>query len=130
VLLVDERILADGRRARMWLGAIDGGRVAIQCDDGQVPAGASLSVVAIDRVMAKYGVELDPEHDVAPPATADRLELDQGFVIRRLQFRARVDAISRDYLVWERPHHPPVAALATQIAAVLHYLVLRVASEN
>ncbi len=120
MFLLDERILTDGRVARTWATA-DGDRLRLADDDGT--AGA-LSVAALDRVMARYGRELDD----AIALDGDHLALADRR-LRRLRYRAPVDAIARDYLVWERPGELPVAVLATHLTAALRYLVLRLASE-
>nr|HEX4312641.1 hypothetical protein [Kofleriaceae bacterium] len=121
-LLLDERILADGRHCSTW-ASMDGGRVRI-ADDGD--SGALLSVTALDRVMARYGKPL--ADDVA--AGGDTLDCGDGRSLRRLRFHAVVDATGRDYLVWERPGEEPVAVLATTATAALRYLALRLATEN
>lgn len=126
VLLLDERIRADGSRARSWV-TLAGERVRISEDDG---AAGELSIAALDRVMCRYGRPLDPEirHDAG--GAAHVLELPGGHRLRRLRHHAPVDATGRDYLVWERPDHEPVAVVATMVAAALRYLVLRLAAER
>jgi hypothetical protein len=122
VLLLDERILADGRHARTH-ASVTGERVRIVDDDGTA---GELSVAALDRVMTRYGRPLD--HTVA--LAGDALALPGGFCLRRLRYHAAVDAGGRDYLVWERTGAEPVAALATMVTAALRYLVLRIAAEH
>ncbi|MBS1121742.1 MAG: hypothetical protein H6Q90_3970 [Deltaproteobacteria bacterium] len=122
VLLLDERILADGNLARSW-GSVAGERLHIRDEDG--PEGA-LSVVAVDRVMCRYGRPLDPEIGLS----GDHLELPGGYRLRRLRFHAIVDAEARDYLVWERPDGEPLAAVGTMVTAALRYLVLRISGER
>ena len=127
VLLLDERILADGTSARTWAERA-GERVRIS-DDGGVAG--ELSVAALDRVMCRYGRPLDPE--IALPAEApegDALALPGGHRLRRLRHHAPVDATGRDYLVWERPGEEPLAVVATMVTAALRYLVLRLAEER
>src|SRR5688500_15754096 len=121
VLLLDERILADGTHARTWATAVGEDRIAIRDDDGTA---GELSVHAIDRVMARYGRPLDPSVTLE----GDRLVLGTH-ALRRLRFHAIVDTTGRDYLVWERPDGEPLAAVATTITAALRYLVLRIAAE-
>lgn len=116
-LLLDERILADGAHARTY-GAVAGGRLRVDDDAG--PSGL-LSVAALDRVMVKYGRPLEP----GLTASGEALDLGEGRRLRRLRFHAVVDATGRDYLVWERPGHEPLAVLATHATAALRYLVLR-----
>ncbi|HEY4243877.1 MAG TPA: hypothetical protein VGM88_28885 [Kofleriaceae bacterium] len=120
MLLLDERILADGVHARTWARLADDARVELSEDLG--PTG-SLSIGALDRVMARYGRPL--EAGVA--AEGEALELPGGYRLRRLRFHAIVDATGRDYLVWERPDGEPLAAVATMVTAALRYLVARLA---
>jgi hypothetical protein len=122
VLLLDERIRADGTRARSWAD-LAGERVRISDDDG---AAGELSIAALDRVMCRYGRSLDP----AIRLDGEVLELPGGHRLRRLRYHAPVDATGRDYLVWERPDQEPLAVVATMATAALRYLVLRLAGER
>lgn len=123
VLLLDERILADGSHVRSW-GSLSGtDRVAIRDDDG---TGGELSIVALDRVMCRYGRPLDAEIALV----GEQLDLPGGYRLRRLRYHAAVDATGRDYLVWERPDGEPLAAVGTMVTAALRYLVLRIAAER
>jgi hypothetical protein len=119
-LLLDERIGADGAVSRTW-GTADAGYLHVAADDG---AHGKLSADALDRVMVRYGKELD----AAIALDGDALELGAGRRLRRLRHHAPVDATGRDYLVWERAGEPPLAAIATGVTAALRYLVLRLAS--
>ena len=122
VLLLDERILADGTHARTFAAPAGADRISIRDDDG---TSGELSLHAIDRVMVRYGRPLDPSVTL----DGERLALG-GHALRRLRFHAVVDATGRDYLVWERPDGEPLAALATTVTAALRYLVLRIAAER
>jgi hypothetical protein len=122
VLLLDERIRGDGTHARSW-AALTGERVRISDDDG---AAGELSIAALDRVMCRYGRPLDP----AIALSGEALELPGGHRLRRLRHHAPVDATGRDYLVWERPGHEPLAVVATMATAALRYLVLRLSAER
>jgi hypothetical protein len=122
VLLLDERILADGRHAKSWATVV-GDRVRISDDDGTA---GELSIAAVDRVMTRYGRELD----AAIRLEGEQLELPGGYRLRRLRHHAPVDATGRDYLVWERPTGDPVCVVATMVTAALRYLVLRLAAEH
>lgn len=125
VLLLDERIRADGSHARSW-AALEGERVVITDDDG---AAGVLSVAALDRVMCRYGRALDPS--LAPLlGSGEALALPGGYRLRRLRYHAPVDATGRDYLVWERPAEEPLAVVATMATAALRYLVLRLSGER
>lgn len=121
-LLLDERILADGRHVRCH-ASVDGDRLRVRDDEG---ADGELSVAAIDRVMIRYGLPLD----AAVRLDGDHLDLGEGRRLRRLRYHAPVDATGRDYLVWERPGEPPLAVLATHATAALRYLVLRLGGER
>jgi hypothetical protein len=121
VLLLDERIDADGKHVRTW-ATTDGERMRISDDDGTTGA---LSLLAIDRVMCRYGRPVDD----SVVLDGDSLLLGT-YRLRRLRYRARVDADGRDYLVWERPDGEPLACVAATVTAVLRYLTLRLAGER
>jgi hypothetical protein len=120
-LLLDERILGDGRHARTY-ATLDGDRLEVADDDGQTGA---LSFAALDRVMCKYGLPLDETIAL----DGETLELS-GCRLRRLRYHAPVDAEARDYLVWEKPGEPALAVIATHATAALRYLVLRIQGER
>ncbi len=117
MLLLDERILADGTHARTH-AEVEGDKVRIRDDDG---TSGELSIAALDRVMTRYGRELEETIGLV----GDVLELPGGYRLRRLRYHAVVDATGRDYLVWERPDGEPLAAVGTMVTAALRYLVLR-----
>lgn len=121
MLLLDERIKADGTHARTWATG-DGDHVQLRDDDG---ASGSLSALAVDRVMTRYGRPLDPEIAL----DGDSISFG-GYRLRRLRFHAVVDAEGRDYLVWERPEGEPLACVATMATAALRYLTLRLQGER
>jgi hypothetical protein len=116
-LLIDERILADGRHARTWASLADG-RFQLADEGG---ASGALPIEALDRVMVRFGRALDPE--IA--RTGDSLDCGAGRVLRRLRYHAIVDAEARDYLLWERPGEEPLAVIATTAAAALRHLLER-----
>ena len=121
MFVLDERIRTDGSLARTTASAA-GDRVVIEDDDG---VSGALSVVAIDRVMTRYGRPLEPD------IVLDGASLVCGkYQLRRLRFHAVVDAEARDYLVWQRPDGEPLACIAATAAAALRYLVLRLHSER
>ncbi|HEY1812035.1 MAG TPA: hypothetical protein VGG74_06730 [Kofleriaceae bacterium] len=117
-LLLDERILADGRVVRTW-AARDGENVAIADDEAAITA--TISIAGLDRVIGRIGRPL--EGGVA--LEGDHLELAGGHRLRRLRYHAAVDATGRDYLVWERPGDEPLAALARSVAMMLRFIALR-----
>ena len=121
VLLLDERILADGTHAKCFASAA-GDRIKIQDDDG---THGELSLTAVDRVMTRYGRPL--ENGVA--LEGEFLTIGE-YRLRRLRYHARVDAEGRDYLVWERPGDEPLAVVATMATAALRYLVMRLEAER
>ena len=121
VLLLDERILADGSTARTWASCV-GGRLHLRDDDGTQ---GGLSVAAVDRVMSRYGRALEPDIELG----GEVLELG-AYRLRRLRFHAAVDATGRDYLVWEHEGAEPLAVIATMATAALRYLVVRLASDS
>ncbi len=121
MLLLDERIKADGAHARTWATG-DGDHLVLHDEDG---ASGRLSVMAVDRVMVRYGRALDAEIAL----DGEAVELG-GHRLRRLRFHAVVDAEGRDYLVWERPDGEPLACVATMATAALRFLTLRLASER
>jgi hypothetical protein len=53
------------------------------------------------------------------------LELPGSRALRRLRHHAPVDAIARDYLVWQRAGTPPIAVIATHATAALEFLLQR-----
>ena len=126
-LLIDEHIRIDGVVVRTHLG-YEGGRITVTSDDG---IHGALSTAAIAKVMERYGRPLDLT--VAPlpePAAAPRLPLGDEGSLLMLRFKARVDADSRDYLVWERGRDEPLAALSNGVAAALRYLCLQLAEQR
>ena len=126
MLLLDERILADGQHARTFARLV-GERVQIVDDDG---THGELSIAALDRVMTRYGRPLDPAALSEVGRDGELLALPGGYTLRRLRYHAPVDATGRDYLVWDRPGSEPLCAVATMVTAALRYLVLRLASER
>lgn len=121
MLLLDERIKADGTHARTWATS-EGDHLRLVDDDGSV---GELSLVAVDRVMCRYGRPLD--QGIA--LEGDSL-LCGKYRLRRLRYHAAVDAEGRDYLVWERPDEEPLACVAAMVTAALRYLTLRLAGER
>ncbi len=115
-MLLDERITAEGARSCTWI-ACDGTHVQIRDDDGE---GGALPVAALDRIMARYGRPLDSEITVE----GESVSCGAG-TLRRLRYRAVVDAEARDYLVWESPGQEPLAALAITVTAALRFLLVR-----
>lgn len=117
MLLLDERIRADGAHSRTWATS-DGERVQIRDDDG---AEGALAIEVVDHVMRRYGRPLDAE------LALDGEALRCGrYTLRRLRHRALVDADGRDYLVWERPGEEPVVCVAATATAALRFLLDRI----
>jgi hypothetical protein len=121
MLLLDERIKPDGTHARTW-ARTDGDRVLITDDDG---ASGALSVLAVDRVMSRYGRPL--EHGIV--LEGDVL-MCGPYQLHRFRYHAAVDAEARDYLVWVRPDGEPLACIATMVTSALRFLMMRLAGER
>ena len=121
MLLLDERIKPDGTHVRTW-AACDGARVQIRDDEG---AAGALSLLAVDRVMTRYGRAL--EHGVALEGEA---LMCGPYRLGRLRYHAIVDAEGRDYLVWERPDGEPLACVAAMVTSALRFLMMRLAAER
>lgn len=119
MLLLDERIKPDGTHARTW-ATCDGAHLQIHDEDG---AAGALSLLAVDRVMTRYGRAL--EHGVA--LEGDVLTCGP-YRLRRLRYHAIVDAEGRDYLVWERPDGEPLACVAAMVTSALRFLLMRLAA--
>jgi len=121
-LLLDERILSDGSHACTYGSLANGG---IRIDDEAGPSG-QLSIAALDRVVVRYGRPTGEP----PTATGESLDFGGGHRLRRFRFHAIVDAEGRDYLVWERPEHEPIAVIATHATAALRFLVTGLQKER
>jgi hypothetical protein len=116
VLLLDERIDAEGAHARTWASS-DGERLRLSDDEGSI---GELPLTAVHQVMCRYGRPLDREL----PLEGDSLTC--GICkLRRLRYHSPVDAVGRDYLIWERPGDEPVACIATTATAALRFLLVR-----
>jgi hypothetical protein len=116
-LLLDEHILADGRVGRVW-AILAGHAFRFEDDEGTV---GMLPIEAVEQVMQRYGREL--ESSVA--LDGEVLAVPGNRQLRRLRYHAQVDAIARDYLVWQRDGAPPIAVLATHATAALKFLLAR-----
>lgn len=114
MLLLDERILDDGRHVETF-GRVEDGRFVLTDGGVDLP----LPLAAVERVMARFGRALDPEISLDGEAIAVGTA-----TLRRLKFHAVVDATGRDYLVWETPGAEPLAAMATTATAALRHLAL------
>lgn len=115
--LIDERVDADGAHHRTTLRP-EGGALLLEEDGAAL---GRLPVVAVRTVMLRYARALDPEaladaafDEAALPLGEDRL--------RRMRYRAAVDAIGRDYLVWETSGQAPAAVLSVTVTAALRHL--------
>ena len=123
-IVIDESLGDDGEPRQMVL-------VRIPTNAGQnearlrvVDHGVDIGMVSagvLAGIMARYGRPLD--NQVAAPARG--LDLGGQRSIGRVQFRAAVDAASRDYVVWRAPDREPLAALGRQLATALRYLLER-----
>lgn len=117
--LIDERLDADGTLHRITLRS-EGEALVVE-EDGAVLG--RISALVVRTVMQRYARPLDPDVPIAGPV----LELGggpSGERLRRLRYRAAVDAIGRDYLVWETSGAAPAAALSVSVAAALRHLAM------
>ncbi len=121
MLLLDERILADGRHARTWARR-DGANIIISDDEADLRA--TISIAGLDRVIGRLGRPIEASI-VSAADPSECLELADGHRLRRLRYHAPVDATGRDYLVWERDGEEPLAALGTSVAMMLRFIALR-----
>lgn len=132
MLLIDESLKDDGSPHQMYLAvgasAQDSDapetRRQVRVIDDRAVLGA-ISVGTLARLMRRYGRPLDREITGSSDALDDVLELSGQRSIARLQFRAAVDAASRDYVVWREPGCEPLAALGRQIASALRFVLRR-----
>ena len=79
---------------------------------------ASVPPRIIISLMHRYGREADDGVDLR----GEELRLNQTCVLRRVRFRAAVDAIGRDYLALLEDGREPLLAMATTIAGALAHL--------
>ena len=114
MILIDEHLAEDGVPRRTWL-EVDGSTWRVRSDTAPplpLPAGA------LAAVMGRYGRPLTNGIDLV---MVEEIVVD-GVTLRRVQFRAAVDASARDWLVWIVPGAEPLAALARAISAPLLHL--------
>lgn len=111
--VIDERLDERGDAHRTTLRQ-DGELLAVE-DDGALLG--HISLLMLRTVMQRYARALDPDVPVEGPALSFGDEQ-----LRRMRHRAAVDAIGRDYLVWEREGAEPAAALSVSVAAALRHL--------
>ncbi len=140
MMLIDEHFDGDGAARKTWLAlvepaAVGGADGSASAAPAALDAEARLRLIAPDGegelpqralavVMQRYGRPLaDGVSDdaIAGPA----LTLPGGARLTRMRWRAMVDAAGRDYLVLEVPERPPLAALASPVAAALRHLARR-----
>ena len=114
-MLIDERLLPDGSPQRTHL-TVEGSKIVLVCESG---VRGKLSVAALDKIMRHHGRALDAEVEV----DGIGLTFGDGRSLRSLRYRAKVDADSRDYLVWYTPGQEPLAAMSMYVAATLRFLV-------
>lgn len=115
--VVSEHIQADGRHELTAL-APRGGEFALLVDG--VERGR-LTALAVVVVLRRYGRALDPSV-AADLDAAPALALDATRTLRRLHWRAAVDADARDWLVLAEPGSEPLAAISPTVGAALRHL--------
>ena len=124
-LQIDSRLDATGREVHTHLelvAAADGNERLRLTDD--LGFSGDLPVVAVERVLTRFGRELDPDVAASHLSISQRIAFATGAQLRQLRFHAIVDAEARDYLVWQAtPSAPPIAAIATTVTAALRHLL-------
>jgi hypothetical protein len=76
-------------------------------------------------VLRRYGRPLETDL----PGSEGVLELGGGR-LRRVRYHAPVDAMGRDWLLWEATGEETLAVLSTTVAAALRFLVMRLQEER
>ncbi|MBX3207905.1 MAG: hypothetical protein KF764_22860 [Labilithrix sp.] len=94
---------------------VDDGALSLSSGEGTV----ALPDGALDAVMRRYGMPVDPEAQLTVVAS---LELGDGRVLRHARHLARYDVIARDWLVYDAPGQETACALATTVAGALDHL--------
>ena len=98
--------------------------VALEAAAGEVvvrvgrEAPVSLPILALERVMERYGKPLADGIALDGP----HLALGEGAALHRIRHRGRYDVIARDFLVWTRAGHEPLAELAVAVSGALVHL--------
>ncbi len=121
-MVIDEQLADDGSMLRTHV-QLDEGHLLIVADDG---VRGRLSADSLARLIQRYGKPLSDEVVVA----GDTLELGDGRLLTRLDYRAPVDLEAKTYLVWSEPGAAPIAALAPGVAAALRFLVSALAARR
>lgn len=115
-VVIDEHIDDRGHVHRTSISVTD---VGLDVAENNARVGAVL-VAAVAAVMRRYGRPLDGG---VAMAEREALALPDGSRLALARWRAAVDAIGRDYLVWTPPDgEEPLAALSNGIAAALRHL--------
>jgi len=116
VLTIHERLLESGERETVDVGAEDGALVVRVAGESTL-----LPMSVLEAVMARYGKPL--EDGVPLPPGAPSVDLGDGGVLRLVRILGFYDVIAKDYLVWTRDGHEPLAELATAVSAALVHFV-------
>ncbi len=114
MLTIHEWHSDDGAHHRVRISAA-GGELVVQAGDA---APVTLPVLALERVMERYGKPLAEDVPVDGPTLA----LGDGRSLVRIRHRGRYDVIARDFLVWSVPGHEPLAELAVAVSGALVHL--------
>jgi hypothetical protein len=114
VLTIHEWTAEDGARKTVRVTGTDG---AIAVHAGDEP-GVELPVLALERVMTRYGKALADGVELDGP----RLDLAGGRALHLIRHLARYDVIARDFVVWTTPEREPLAELAVAISGALLHL--------
>ncbi len=116
-MIIDERIVEDGGFERIHLDVADG-RIVLRDDQGSEH---DVRLELILAVIRRYGRPLDDT--IGLPS--DGIELAPGIELRRLTYRAAVDAGPRDYAVLCVAERPPLAVMSTTFTGALRHLVAK-----
>jgi hypothetical protein len=114
MLTIHEWLTEDGERETVEVGE-EGGAVVVRVAS---EAPVTLPVLALERVMARYGKPLAEGVRVEGP----RVDLGEGRALVRIRHLARYDVIARDFLVWIAPGREPIAELAVAVSGALVHL--------
>lgn len=117
---IHEWTRVDGTLARVVLRCDDDGlHLEVDEEEEKGPESLSLPPQALEAVMSRFGLPLEPGEHLSPVA---ELDLGDGRRLRHARHLARHDVIAKDYLVYEAPLREPSCALATTVAGALVHL--------
>lgn len=124
MLKIHEGFDADGARVDVSVDAnpeTEAGSLTVRV--AGEPAKA-LPVVALERIMERYGKPLADEIAIDGPS----LDLGAGKTLTLIRHLARYDVVARDYLVFAAPGREPLAELAVAVTGALVHLAEAIGS--